>query len=74
MKTGARDVTYIGMDARDAQMPLPGDHVTLTGPSGAVYRGILGITGEDGIELYREGRTKPCVFPAGSKVEPDIDT
>ena len=59
------------MDRRDEDAPVPGDHVRLIGPSGVVYRGVLGISGESGIELYRDGRSKPCVFPANSKIERD---
>lgn len=55
----------------EAQAPRPGQHVRLTGPSGREYHGVLGMSGSAGIELYRDGRETPCIFPAASTVEVD---
>ena len=52
---------------------MPGDAVRLTGPSGNVYQGTLGLRGRDGVELFRDGRRTPCLFPPESRVEPDYE-
>ena len=57
----------------DRRTPAPGDAVRLTGPSGNVYLGTLGLRGRGGIELFRDGRRTPCLFPPESRIEPDND-